>query len=603
MNNFTQWFSTPNPGSINIVSKGTVYFYSKRNANLYPIPFNQQHLLAITRNLLNHIEIKTNNQNQTQKKKTKYHFISNSHFSFYPEITTPLFPVPIRQVRPQFRPALRRPGGGGPSSFATTTSATPTTTARSKSTRRSESGETSTTDSTLLLTTAAPASLLSRRRRPTTYLSKLNSANRQRPAVLGGSSTVDGEGAATATSPATDADQSGPSPPPSKSSSRPKLGVRRKFGPTRTGSEGGERGAAASTTTTTKSPDLETTTRTNLFKRRPAFLSPSRITTAAPPAATTFSSPASKFFKNRSKPSLASEVPAVAVDELNPAPLNGGVDQEIEPSIRQNSKLAKNKNRYNQIGEGDREGSLEDDLVGAITTISRAPLPSTTSRNFLFPNESPDEKNHHMQMMKVLNIGELPSSHQRASTHKYNITHDYTPLSSFSEPQSTTRRSQKLIQRPRISTQSQFYYQQTTPSLFYSSSPVTLSPRKDIQRKRKPSSYEKASYASANHRKQKEDFGGRTYRPAVDYDYYDDGEQRIIGKSSSQVKVIMHGPGIIECLDQGNFPHPLSCKKFISCAKMEIGGVIGWEYTCPKGLSYDPVGGICNWSAGLGCKD
>lgn len=77
----------------------------------------------------------------------------------------------------------------------------------------------------------------------------------------------------------------------------------------------------------------------------------------------------------------------------------------------------------------------------------------------------------------------------------------------------------------------------------------------------------------------------------------------IPSRPPKQVKVIMHGPGIIECLDQGNFPHPLSCKKFISCAKMEIGGVIGWEYTCPKGLSYDPVGGICNWSAGLGCNE
>lgn len=36
---------------------------------------------------------------------------------------------------------------------------------------------------------------------------------------------------------------------------------------------------------------------------------------------------------------------------------------------------------------------------------------------------------------------------------------------------------------------------------------------------------------------------------------------------------------------------------------MEIGGVVGWSYTCPKGLSYDPVGGICNWAAGLGCKE
>ncbi|XP_021694231.1 uncharacterized protein LOC110674266 [Aedes aegypti] len=511
-------------------------------------------------------------------------------------VTSPVFfffaQFPELQVRPQFRPALRRPGGGGLNT-ATTTSPSPTSapTVRNKSTRGSESGEASTTDSTLLQTTtsAASTSLLSRRRRPTTYLSKLN---RQRPAVLGGGAVAE-EGGAAHTG---DVDQQ-----QQPKTTRPKLatGVRRKFGPTRTGSEGGSE-RQATTTTTTKSPDLETTTRSSLFKRRPGFPAVNRITTPATPV-TTFSSPSSKFFKNRSKPSTATESPA-ALDDQSPAPLVGDVDQEIEPSIRQNSKLVNNKNRYNQIGEGDRDGSLEDDLVGAITTISRAPLPSTTSRNFLFPDESPQDKSQKMQMMKVLNIGELPSSHQRASTHKYNITHDYT-LQSFPEPLSTTRRSQKLIQRPRISTQSQFYYQQTTPSLFYSSSPVTLSPRKDTPRKRKPSSYEKSSYASTNHRKQKDDFGGRTYRPAVDYDYYDEGEQRIVGKTSSQVKVIMHGPGIIECLDQGNFPHPLSCKKFISCAKMEIGGVVGWEYTCPKGLSYDPVGGICNWSAGLGCKD
>lgn len=71
----------------------------------------------------------------------------------------------------------------------------------------------------------------------------------------------------------------------------------------------------------------------------------------------------------------------------------------------------------------------------------------------------------------------------------------------------------------------------------------------------------------------------------------------------SQSKVIIHSSGTIQCLDQGNFPHPVSCKKFISCAQMETGKVTGWEYTCPKNLSFDPVGGICNWSADLGCDD
>lgn len=84
----------------------------------------------------------------------------------------------------------------------------------------------------------------------------------------------------------------------------------------------------------------------------------------------------------------------------------------------------------------------------------------------------------------------------------------------------------------------------------------------------------------------------------IDYEYYDDGAD----SAPSATKVKIHGDGWIECLDRGNFPHPFSCRKFISCAKMESGDLQGWEYTCPRGLSFDPIGGICNWSAGLGCK-
>ncbi|XP_023176695.2 mucin-5AC-like, partial [Drosophila hydei] len=72
-------------------------------------------------------------------------------------------------------------------------------------------------------------------------------------------------------------------------------------------------------------------------------------------------------------------------------------------------------------------------------------------------------------------------------------------------------------------------------------------------------------------------------------------------------KVIVHGQGIIECRDQGNFPHPLSCRKFISCAKFDgTGGIVGWEYTCPKGLGYDGDSGMCTYTAtsdGRACRD
>ncbi|XP_045772940.1 mucin-3A-like [Maniola jurtina] len=120
---------------------------------------------------------------------------------------------------------------------------------------------------------------------------------------------------------------------------------------------------------------------------------------------------------------------------------------------------------------------------------------------------------------------------------------------------------------------------------------------------------------------------GKVAKPIRDYDYYDDDQEKFVQNLKQDKKVILLKTGYqvsikapprmedapprnfivffgnIECLDIGNFPHPTSCKKFISCARMESGEVRGWEYVCPKGLSFDPVGGICNWSAGLGCSE
>ncbi|XP_051162788.1 uncharacterized protein LOC127282535 isoform X2 [Leptopilina boulardi] len=96
----------------------------------------------------------------------------------------------------------------------------------------------------------------------------------------------------------------------------------------------------------------------------------------------------------------------------------------------------------------------------------------------------------------------------------------------------------------------------------------------------------------------------RPRRPAIiDYDYYEDEEIRFVGKPRLNGKLYVTSRGHINCLDQGNFPHPTSCKKFITCARMVNGLVVGTEYTCPNKLSFDPIGGICNWSAGLGCKE
>ncbi|KAK2580930.1 hypothetical protein KPH14_005997 [Odynerus spinipes] len=96
----------------------------------------------------------------------------------------------------------------------------------------------------------------------------------------------------------------------------------------------------------------------------------------------------------------------------------------------------------------------------------------------------------------------------------------------------------------------------------------------------------------------------RPRRPTIrDYDYYEDEETPIVEKSMYNGKLFLTSKGTIKCLDQGNFPHPYSCKKFITCARFVNGLLIGAEYTCPDKLSFDPVGGICNWSAGLGCKE
>lgn len=123
-------------------------------------------------------------------------------------------------------------------------------------------------------------------------------------------------------------------------------------------------------------------------------------------------------------------------------------------------------------------------------------------------------------------------------------------------------------------------------------SPLLSTTNKFIVRKIKTQAFEKINPSVSS-----------TYRPLSEYDYYDDEQASILSKIPEHSKVLLHSNGVIECLDQGNFPHPISCKKFIYCAKMETGNVLGWEYTCPKNLSFDPIGGICNWSAGLGCHE
>jgi hypothetical protein len=107
-------------------------------------------------------------------------------------------------------------------------------------------------------------------------------------------------------------------------------------------------------------------------------------------------------------------------------------DQDIESSVRQ--KIF--DSRYNQIGETYAEESstlqaLTDDFLEAFTTISKAPLPQTTttvrsSNRGRVINKSSQQ------------LTDLPTISSKATTLAYNISHDYNPY------YETNRRSRKF---------------------------------------------------------------------------------------------------------------------------------------------------------------
>ncbi|CAH1711931.1 unnamed protein product [Chironomus riparius] len=95
----------------------------------------------------------------------------------------------------------------------------------------------------------------------------------------------------------------------------------------------------------------------------------------------------------------------------------------------------------------------------------------------------------------------------------------------------------------------------------------------------------------------------------LDKDYEDekiDEDEKLIGVLGSQVKVILHSVSSdmektkIECLELGNYPHPLSCDMYISCAKVR-GFLEGFIFSCGDGMSFDPISSVCDWSIKIGC--
>lgn len=71
------------------------------------------------------------------------------------------------------------------------------------------------------------------------------------------------------------------------------------------------------------------------------------------------------------------------------------------------------------------------------------------------------------------------------------------------------------------------------------------------------------------------------------------------------MKVILHSVSTeaentkVECLEYGNYPHPLSCKMYISCAKVR-GFLEGFIFSCGEGMSFDPHSGVCDWNNKIG---
>ena len=68
------------------------------------------------------------------------------------------------------------------------------------------------------------------------------------------------------------------------------------------------------------------------------------------------------------------------------------------------------------------------------------------------------------------------------------------------------------------------------------------------------------------------------------------------------LQVDLDDEGNAICHDVGVFPHPQSCRKFITCSRRTVStNIVGWVYECPSYLAFDPVGGRCNWASDVVC--
>lgn len=92
--------------------------------------------------------------------------------------------------------------------------------------------------------------------------------------------------------------------------------------------------------------------------------------------------------------------------------------------------------------------------------------------------------------------------------------------------------------------------------------------------------------------------------PSVDQDDIDGGAEVVQVRHNSNGNVVeIDEDGAVFCYDVGNFAYPDDCRKFVQCARAAGSGPIqGWVQTCPRILSFDPVGAICNWGSPVRCR-
>ncbi|SPP78041.1 blast:Chitotriosidase-1 [Drosophila guanche] len=262
-----------------------------------------------------------------------------------------------------------------------------------------------------------------------------------------------------------------------------------------------------------------------------------------------------------------------------------------------------------------------------LTLISTTPPPATrttivptlteTTTN-LYANED-DEDQVAKSSIHTSRFNQIPFESVASSGSQTTTTSSSPTTTSTSTTPATPLglgpgKRRQLVPRPRrpqSTTVATPYYSTGNPGAGHSAPPLSRRqqsrrrPHKYIEVYSRPPSKPALVTATASSR--------RSDYPAT-LDYEEGAQRRRSSKSQSALqslsqsepKVIVHGRGIIECRAQGNFPHPLNCRKFISCARFEeTGGIVGWEYTCPKGLTYDGNGGMCTWSPSdqAACRD